>query len=332
MENLIRLVGPNRAVEVFGVVLVGVNAENGKKLLFTLVFIIVVYLLQRLVRRVAAALLRDRGDERLFFWARQGIQLGAALLLVVGLLSIWFDDPMRLATGLGLMSAGLAFALQKVITAVAGYFVILRGRTFNVGERIRMGGVRGDVIALGFTQTTIMEMGQPPPVQSDDPAMWVKSRQYTGRVVTVSNATIFDEPVYNYTREFPYLWEEMSVAVPYQADLARAEALLRDCARRHTVDIARVGADALEEMRRRYFAAAAEFEPRVYVRITENWLELTVRFVATDRGVRELKDAMSREIVREFQAAGIPFASASLEIVGVPPVRLEREAGAPKRR
>ena len=328
MDDLIRLVGPNRAVEVFGVVLVGVNAENGKKLLFTVFFIVFVYLLQRLVKRVAAALLRNRDDERLFFWARQGIQLGAALLLVVGLLSIWFDDPTRLATGLGLMSAGLAFALQKVITAIAGYFIILRGRTFNVGERIRMGGVRGDVIALDFTQTTIMEMGQPPPVQGDEPAMWVKSRQYTGRVVTVSNATIFDEPVYNYTREFPYLWEELSVAVPYDADVARAEALLLDCARRLTVDLERSGREALEEMRRRYFAAAAEFEPRVYLRITENWLDLTVRFVATDRGVRELKDRMSREIVRDFQAARIPFATSSLEIAAMPPLRVRRERAA----
>ena len=115
----------------------------------------------------------------------------------------WFDDPARLTTALGLVTAGLAFALQKVVTAVAGYFVILQGRTFNVGDRITMGGVRGDVIALGFIQTTIMEMGQPPAVQNADPAMWVHSRQYTGRLVTVSNAEIFDEPVYNYTRDFP---------------------------------------------------------------------------------------------------------------------------------
>ncbi|MFO1431682.1 MAG: mechanosensitive ion channel [Candidatus Competibacteraceae bacterium] len=67
----------------------------------------------------------------------------------------------RLATALGLVTAGLAFALQRVITVLAGYFVILRSRTFNVGDRIRMGGVRGDVIALSFMQTTIMEMGQP---------------------------------------------------------------------------------------------------------------------------------------------------------------------------
>ena len=159
----------------------------------------------------------------------------------MGLVSIWFDDPTRLTTALGLVTAGLAFALQKVVTAFAGYFVILRGRTFNVGDRITMGGVRGDVIALGFIQTTIMEMGQPPSVQNADPAMWVRSRQYTGRIVTVSNAKIFDEPVYNYTREFPYIWEEMTLPITYTADRARAERILLEVAGRHTVPHRRTG-------------------------------------------------------------------------------------------
>ena len=87
--------------------------------------------------------------------------------------------------------------------------VVLGGNTFTVGDRITMGGVRGDVIALTFTQTKIMEMGQPPAVQGADPAMWVRSRQFTGRIVTVTNDKVFDEPVYNYTREFPFIWEEI---------------------------------------------------------------------------------------------------------------------------
>jgi small-conductance mechanosensitive channel len=86
-----------------------------------------------------------------------------------------------------------------------------------------MGGVRGDVIALSFMQTTILEMGQPPPVQSDSPAMWVRSRQYTGRIVTVSNSKVFDEPVYNYTREFPFIWDEIVLPIRYQDDRARIE-------------------------------------------------------------------------------------------------------------
>jgi small-conductance mechanosensitive channel len=134
-----------------------------------------------------------------------------------------FDNPARLATGAGLIGAGIAFALQKVVTSFAGYFVILRGNTFSVGDRIKMGSVRGDVIALNFIQTVIMEMGEPPSVQEEDPGMWVRSRQYSGRIVTISNAQIFEEPVYNYSRDFPYIWEEMHLPISFKHDRNRAE-------------------------------------------------------------------------------------------------------------
>lgn len=327
MDDLIQLVGPERAVEFLGVRLVGFNAENGKKLLFTLAFIFAVIVLAGLLRKLTRRVLRGHGRERAEFWTRQSINLGAAVLLVLGFVSIWFDDPTRLATALGLVTAGLAFALQKVVTAVAGYFVILRGNIFNVGDRIVMGGVRGDVIALDFTRTTIMEMGQPPPVQGAVPSIWVQSREYTGRVVTVTNAQIFDEPVYNYTRDFPYLWEELVLPITYGADRERAERILLDAAARYTIPIHDLSQEALQEMQRRYIVKPAELKPRVYYRLTDNWLELTVRFIVKDHGIRELKDALSRHILHALDQAGIGVASATFEVVGVPPLRIQNGQG-----
>jgi small-conductance mechanosensitive channel len=324
--DIVELVGPNRAVQLFGVKLVGVNAENGAKLLFSLCFLAFLLLLNTVARRITAAVLRHHA-ERYRFWTIQAIHVGSALLLIVGLVSIWFDDPTRLATALGLVTAGLAFALQRVVTAVAGYIVILRGKTFSVGDRIVMGGVRGDVIALSFTQTTIMEMGQPPPVQNADPAMWVRARQYTGRVVTVSNAKIFDEPIYNYTRDFPFVFEELVLPVSYTSDRNAAESILLDVARRHTVEASEIGQEALEEMRRRYFMEKPSTEPRVYWRLTDNWVELTVRFVTREHGIRDVKDKMSREILQALDKAGIGVASATFEIVGLPPLQISRTHG-----
>ena len=323
VENVIRFVGPNRALELFGVKLVGINAENGKKLLFTIILIVLMMLLSKLLRTVARGA-TQRG-EQIAFWVRQGIHLSTALILLIGIASIWFDDPTRLTTAMGLVTAGLAFALQRVVTAIAGYFLILRGSTFNVGDRIVMGGVRGDVIALGFMQTTIMEMGQPPPVQNADPAMWVKARQYTGRIVTVSNAKVFDEPVFNYTREFPYLWEEMTIPISYRDDRATAERILLEAAERHTVKIAEIGEPAVAELESRYAMKRTDMKPRVFWRMTDNWLELTVRFIAKDHGVRDLKDAMTRDILAGLDAAGISIASATFEVVGLPSLRVERQ-------
>ena len=310
-------------MELFGIRFVGINAENGQKFLLTLALIVLVWLLRLCLRGLVQLSRRGSDDVQRRFWMRQVVNLATTLLFLVGLLSIWFDDPTRLATALGLVTAGLTFALQKVVTSAAGYFVMLRGNNFTVGDRITMGGVRGDVIGLGFIQTTIMEMGQPPAVQNADPAMWVLSRQYTGRIVTVSNDKIFDEPIYNYTRDFPYLWEELSLPIPYTADRERVERILLDVIGRHAGEIEEPARHALRSMQERYTVQTTSTEPRVYYRLTDNWLELTVRFVTEARGVRDLKDAMSRDILNALDDAGIGLASATFELVGMPPLILD---------
>jgi len=155
-----------------------------------------------------------------------------------------------------------------------------------------------------------------------DPAMWVEARQYTGRVVTITNDKIFDTPVYNYSREFPYLWEEMHLPIPYSADRRVAERILLEAARRHTVRTTELSAEALRELRRRYFVDSADLEPRVYWQLTDNWLELGVRFVTRERGVREVKDAMSRDVLAALDEAGIAIASATVALADLPPVRV----------
>jgi small-conductance mechanosensitive channel len=312
-------------MEMLGIRLVGVNAETGEKLLLTVGVIIAILLLRALFVGVTRIVTGRHRNERTIFWARQGASIAAALLSIVALLSIWFDDPQRLTTGLGIFGAGLAFALQRVVTALAGYVVIMRGNTFTVGDRITMGGVRGDVIALTFTQTKIMEMGQPPAVQGADPAMWVRSRQFTGRIVTVTNDKVFDEPVYNYTREFPFIWEEMMIPIPYRADRARAEAILLECVAQEADALDRESEPVRRALERRYFLSVDDLTPRVFFRLTDNWLELTVRFVVGEHGIRPVKDAIARAVLQKFEEASIEIASATYEIVGMPPLQVGRE-------
>lgn len=325
----IQFVGPTHNLVVFGVKLLGIDQNNGRKLLFTICFFAVLYCISKMIRAISH--LKKGHSQTVAFWTRQGTSLLLFLLALLGFLSIWFDNPTRLSTGVGIVGAGLAFASQKVVTSLAGYFVILRGKTFNVGDRIRMGGVRGDVIALNFIQTVIMEMGEPPSVQQDDPGMWVDSRQYSGRIVTVSNSKIFEDPVYNYTRDFPFIWEEMHLPISYKDDYGRAEQILLSAAEQHTVQIKDMAEPQLRILKERFFIEAAEARPRVYVRLTDNWVELAVRFLVHEHGIRGVKDAMSRQILSELNAAGIGIASGTYEIVGFPPVqvRLDQPPAAP---
>jgi small-conductance mechanosensitive channel len=317
----------NEAITFFGVNWVGINAQNGHKLVLSVVFVTIVLLSSIVLRALVGLILRrtDHASVQTKFWTRQAISLFATIVVLLGLLSIWFSDPTRLATALGLVSAGLAFALQQPVTAIASYFVILRGSTFTVGDRISMGGVRGDVLHLGFIQTTIMEMGQPPSMQDADPAMWVHSRQFTGRIVTVSNSKIFAEPVYNYTRDFPFIWEEMIIPITYQANRYKVEQIVLAATRNHAGEPNAMAADAKVDMEKHFGVEALDLEPRVYMRITDNWLELTVRFIVRTHLIRSVKDAMSREIIDTLDKAGIGIASATYDIVGLPPIMVRTD-------
>lgn len=326
--DVISLVGPKHTLQIFGIRMLGVDYENGKKLLFSIVFVVIVYLIAKGLHWAAHKVAAGPKQKRIAFWTRQGISIVMAIITIIGLISLWFDNPSRLATAAGLVAAGLAFALQRVVTAFAGYVVILRGKTFSVGDRITMGGIRGDVLALNFFQTVIMEMGQPPKGDSAGPT-WVEARQYTGRIVRLSNATIFEEPVYNYTREFPYIWEEINLPVPYTADYKKAEEILLEAARKHTTTYSDLGEDALRALERRFVMKRSDLKPQTYWRLTDNWLEVTVRFLVPDTGVRQIKSDMSRYVLDELNKAGIGIASGTYEVVGMPPLNVQIAAPSP---
>jgi small-conductance mechanosensitive channel len=314
-------------VELFGVKLLGLTGETLRKALLTLAFTAGILVIRFLLESILRFATRHRPRQRASFWIQQASGIFTVALLLLVLVSIWFDDPARLATGIGLVSAGLAFALQKVVTSVAGYFVIIRGEVFSVGERITMGGVRGDVISLGFLKTTIMEMGDP---TAEAGNVWVRGRQYTGRIVTVTNDKIFEEPVYNATRDFPFIWEEIHIPITYASDRARAEKILLDAAEEATAKVQKDAEPHRRRMNAIYHLELGTLSPQVFYKITDNWLELSLRFIVTDRASRETKDRVSRAILAGFDEARIGIASTTIDIVAFPTVRTERVTGDPK--
>jgi small-conductance mechanosensitive channel len=296
-----------------------------EKILITVGLIAGVLIVAALLRGVARLILGGESDDRPRFWIAQVVRMLTLATVILIVVRIWLASAGQLTAVMGWVAAGLAIALQRVITSFAGYVIILRGKAFTVGDRITIGGVRGDVIALGFMQTTVMEMGQSRSEQSDEPSMWIHGRQYSGRIVRITNDKVFDTPVYNYTRDFRYMWEEMTIPIRYGDDYQRVERLLLDIARRHTSDLAAEARDALGKIRRKYFLGEPpSVEPTVYVRLTDNWIELSLRFVVRPTNGRVIKDAMSRDLLAGLAEAKIGIASGTYAIVEFPTVKVEQ--------
>lgn len=111
---------------------------------------------------------------------------------------------------------------------------------------------------------------------------------------------------------FDFLWEELSLPIAYSSDWHQAERIMHEEAVR--VSASEDAREALADMARRYPLPRAELEPRVFVRATDNWMELSARFVVPVRSARSVKDALTRRVRERFDAAGVQIASESMDV------------------
>ena len=280
------------------------NETPGGRLATSLIVVVAGVVGSAVVGRLLA---RRTEDVYARYYARKVARYAFAVLVLVGVAVVWRAFAGRVGVVLGLATAGLAFAMQEAVGAVAGWFNIVSGRIFRVGDRIQMGGVRGDVIDITPLRTKVMEIGSPAPGES-----WVRGRQYTGRLVAISNKATFTEPVFNYSSAFEFLWEELTIPVAHRDDWRAAEEILTDEARR--VSDSDEARKAITQMARHYPVPRAEVEPRVFVQATENYMELSARFVVPLRTARTAKDALTRRVVQRLREAGIAIASATEEV------------------
>lgn len=86
-------------LQLFGVTLIGATGENARKLLLTVAFIVVAYVVAVVLRSLLRLSVGSRAGTKFHFWARQAVSLIIAAVLVLGIASIWFDNPARPCSG-----------------------------------------------------------------------------------------------------------------------------------------------------------------------------------------------------------------------------------------
>ncbi len=101
-----------------------------------------------------------------------------------------------------------------------------------------------------------------------------------------------------------------------------------EAAAQHATEANGLAAEKKGELKERFGVDPVDLDPRVYYRITDNWLELTIRFLVGTHRIRGVKDAMSRQIITALDGAGIGIASATYDIVGLPPIVVRTEPAA----
>lgn len=280
------------------------------RLVAMIVGLLVIVVLIRAAQRTVAARITD-GDTR--YRVRKALSFAGYVLAFVFLAALFSDRLGGLTVAFGVAGAGIAFALQEVIASVAGWLALTFSSFYHPGDRVQLGGIRGDVIDIGVLRTTLMELGQ-----------WVDGDLYNGRIVRVANSFVFKEPVFNYSGDFPFLWDEIKVPVRFGSDRQVAQAIIRQAAEDVVAEYAATAEVAWRQMVRRYMIEDASVTPAITLVVNDNWMEYTLRYVVDYRRRRITQDALFNRIMDLVDASGgkVQLASATFELVAAPPITL----------
>lgn len=279
----------------------------GKIIAATLVVLVVVVL----VRYVQRALGRYIEDSQRRYRLRKLVTIGGYAVALILLSVVYSDKLSGLTVMLGVLGAGIAFALQEVIVSVAGWIALSFGRLYDVGDRVQLGGIKGDVIDIGVLRTTLMECGG-----------WINGDQYNGRVVRVANSFIFKEPVFNYSSDFPFLWDEIRIPVRYGSNYELARQGFQKVLENNTGEHARKLKGEWRKMTDKYMLEDAQLAPMVSLRMDDNWAEFALRYVVDYKKRRSTKDRICADILKLIEESGgqITLGAPSFEVASIPPL------------
>jgi small-conductance mechanosensitive channel len=286
-------------------------AEIVQFAVWILFIILITWLLRKAINRAVK-------DNSMRYRAKKAVRLLAYVLVLLLAIITFTGNVQYFTLTIGLVSAGLAFALQEVILSIAGWISIFSSNIYNPGDRIEINGVRGDVIDIGITKTTLMEIGE-----------WVNSDNYSGRIVKVSNAFVFRGPVFNYSTDFPFLWDEINLPVKYGSDVELAGQVILDSAKSYLIEYAEFAAENWDHMVKKYLIENASTQPTLTLKLTDNWIEFNLRYVVDYKKRRITKHQLFETLQKAIEATQgkVALASATFEIVDLPELKVNVKNG-----
>ena len=186
---------------------------------------------------------------------------------------------------------------------MVGWLVLAFERPFSVGDRIEINGVAGDVIDYGFFFVKVMEIRE-----------WTDADLYTGRILLVPTNWILSNTVYNYSKDFGYIWDRLWIGLLYGVDYTKVANDIREMAHQHTQTLTGEAMNAYTKIERKYFLKETSFEPQVFVSFNSNWVQLDLRYITGIKVRAKMHSELSAMILQYLSKNGITVASSSINV------------------
>lgn len=253
---------------------------------WTLLSLAVVFICYKIIAgNLARKVIKDKKTRYTF---NKGILVLSIIVLAFAIVRIWVENTESLTISYGIIAAGVAIALQDFFRNFVGGIVIALTGVYRVGDRVEMGDSFGDVMDIGILNTTLMELKG-----------WVEGEQPTGRLSIIPNSIVISGTIHNYTKDHNFIWDEIMIPLTYESDWKGAISEFLEMLKNETGELSTQADEEIERLGEKYYLPKKVTEPSIYVRITDNWIELHLRFVTDSRNRRITHDRLSRLIMEK---------------------------------
>jgi small-conductance mechanosensitive channel len=247
-------------------------------------------------------------DPNKKYHARKISNIFAYVLIIIAAFFTFSDKLGNIGVAVGLAGAGVAFALQEVITSFAGWLSIMFTNQVKVGQRIKINDLKGDIIDISVLKTTIMEIGD-----------WVDGDLYNGRITSISNSFIFKSPIQNYSADYPFLWDEITVPLRTNSDFKMAKQVFLNVTQEVCGSYAENSKQVWIEMQEKFRIENAQVEPMVTMRFDESWITFTIRYIVDYTQRRTTKDVLYSKLLEEINKRDeLAIATTAMEVTSIP--------------
>lgn len=248
--------------------------------------------------------------------SQKAIEVFGYFLLLILTLSYFTGSIKDFTLAIGLLTAGITITLQELILSIAGSLYIFFVKVYKPGDRIEINGIKGDVIDIDSIYTTMMEIGE-----------WVSSDNYSGRIVKLSNAFVFKGPIYNYSKDFPFIWDEFNLPIRYGSDIELAKSIIIEVAQKTLSNYVMESISKWEDVVKKYYIEDANVDPTLAITLTDNWIQFNLRYIVDYKKRRWTKHLLNDLIRTEFEKTNdkVILASTTIEVVRIPMVDINKE-------
>jgi small-conductance mechanosensitive channel len=276
MEPILEPFAPAQLAEVFQ------DTKVLSHLIATLALLVSVlavrYVALRFIRRALPS------NDKLRLRSSSQIRGLSYAILAFGILTIWAAELQTLAVSFVVLAMAIVWALKETIACVQGAVYRVSANAFEVGDRIALSSVRGDVIDAGLLSTLVLEVGQ--------------GHQRTGRTISIPNSMLMTEPVLNESLAGEYMLHLMSIPVDRSEDLAAMERRALTAAREACAEFIDDVRRPIAARYRRHGLVPPVVDPRVtYQLVDKNTVNILLRIPVPSRLERQVEQRVLRAVL-----------------------------------